>query len=60
MASRNFTIVLRGYDRAEVDTYLDAVEAGTPATTPAGFKVSLRGYDRRQVDQYLEQLTGSS
>jgi DivIVA domain-containing protein len=60
MASRNFTIVLRGYDRKEVDGYLDAVEAGTPSTTPAAFKVSLRGYDRRQVDQYLEQLTGSS
>jgi DivIVA domain-containing protein len=53
----DFTIVLRGYDRPEVDAFLTKLERATtrPASVPA-FQIALRGYERRQVDVYIERL----
>jgi DivIVA domain-containing protein len=57
-----FTIVLRGYDRAEVDAYVGRLHAartaGEPDPAPVGFAVVLRGYDRKQVDQWLQAVAG--
>jgi DivIVA domain-containing protein len=52
----DFTIVLRGYDRPEVDAFLTKLERATtrPASVPE-FHIALRGYERRQVDVYIER-----
>ena len=57
MARPEFWIVLRGYDRDEVDAYLDGLESATtrPATRPT-FRIALRGYDRKGVNAYIEQV----
>lgn len=56
-ARPKFWIVLRGYDRAEVDAYLDELESATtrPPATP-GFRIALRGYDRTGVKAHVEKL----
>jgi DivIVA domain-containing protein len=59
MAKRDFMVVLRGYDRNEVDRHLDAAEAGTPADPPS-FRIVLRGYNRFEVDKYIEDLANPS
>jgi DivIVA domain-containing protein len=63
----SFLVVLRGYDRAEVDAVVrrvnDALESGDPrlrATVREELRnytlsIRLRGYDRFQVDEYLRQ-----
>jgi DivIVA domain-containing protein len=69
----DFTVVLRGYDRAEVDSLVERVHDATASDSPTTrasareelrrsvLRVRLRGYDRAQVDDYLrlmaEQLT---
>jgi DivIVA domain-containing protein len=69
----DFTVVLRGYDRAEVDSLVERVHDATASDSPTArasareelrrrvLRVRLRGYDRAQVDEYLrlmaEQLT---
>ena len=62
-----FAVVLRGYDRAEVDGVVlrvndalksDNLEARASAKEELrdqAFPVRLRGYDRAQVDEYLRQ-----
>jgi DivIVA domain-containing protein len=67
-ADPDFVIVLRGYDRAQVDAAVrvahDALLSGDSATCAeaatdlAGiaFDVRLRGYDRNQVDDYLQRM----
>jgi hypothetical protein len=59
-----FRIVLRGYERSQVDALVArAIESGPAAVRvpPApNFTIVLRGYDRRQVDEYLVTLAGSS
>lgn len=51
MADRpDFTIVMRGYDREEVDRYL--ASAPGSAAVPA-FRIVMRGYERTQVDAYV-------
>jgi DivIVA domain-containing protein len=57
-AVRAFTIVLRGYDRAQVDTYLGQAQTGGDARPT--FPVVLRGYDRAQVDRAVAELTSDS
>ncbi|MGW2485681.1 DivIVA domain-containing protein [Streptomyces sp. NPDC001606] len=53
---RGFDVVLRGYDRRQVDRYLKALAQGdSPEPLPA-FRVVLRGYDRRQVDARIAEL----
>jgi cell division septum initiation protein DivIVA len=56
MARPEWFIVLRGYDRDEVDTYLDGLESATtrPVAAPT-FRIALRGYDRKGVDAHVEQ-----
>jgi DivIVA domain-containing protein len=75
MAERtHFDVVLRGYDRVQVDEVVQLVGAALRDATPptreqaraavgaARFSVVLRGYDRTQVDAYLagaaRQLAG--
>jgi DivIVA domain-containing protein len=65
-----FPVVLRGYDRAAVDTAIARAAEGLAASNRAlrhhiagelrgsAFMVSLRGYDRAQVDAYLTQVIG--
>ena len=60
-----FTVVLRGYDLAEVDTLIERVRSALASTDPAlrasvraelsspALRVRLRGYDRGEVDDYL-------
>lgn len=52
-----WVIVLRGYDRKQVDEYLDELESATtrPAELPR-FRIAFRGYERRMVDAYVQQL----
>ncbi|GAB4053763.1 DivIVA domain-containing protein [Catellatospora paridis] len=55
----NFTVVLRGFDRTEVDALLDKVRRGElnlAGVTVFDFTVVLRGYDREQVNAYLGRL----
>jgi DivIVA domain-containing protein len=65
--SPSFTVVLRGYSRADVDDLVhrieDTVASGNPALRERlrgelpelTFRVTLRGYDRSEVDSYLEK-----
>lgn len=62
-----FTVVLRGYDQAEVDALMRRLEKALASTDPAlrasvraelnqpEFRVRMRGYDREQVDEYLRR-----
>lgn len=55
----DFTVVLRGFDRTEVDALIEAVyrgEAHLADKTVFDFTVVLRGYDREQVNAYLGRL----
>jgi len=62
-----FTVVLRGYDPAEVDAMLERIREAAASTDlelralvraelnrPA-FRIRLRGYDRVEVDAYLRR-----
>jgi DivIVA domain-containing protein len=61
----DFTVVVRGYDRAEVDAVLDQIKAAMTSDDPARkatlrqrleemhFTIRLRGYDRAQVDDWM-------
>ncbi|GAB3140376.1 hypothetical protein GCM10027290_11090 [Micromonospora sonneratiae] len=65
----DFTIVLRGYDIAQVDAVVrraaEARVSGDPALRAAvlselrevSLPVKLRGYDRFQVDDHLRRVT---
>jgi DivIVA domain-containing protein len=67
-ANPDFVIVLRGYDRAQVDAAVslahDALVSGDPARCAEAaaalggitFDLRLRGYDRNQVDDYLQRM----
>lgn len=58
-----FDLVLRGYRRQDVDSYLLRLDnyldqrrsgrASGPAPEPAPFDIALRGYDRAQVDDFI-------
>ena len=62
-----FPVVLRGYNRAQVDEVLDRISgvprAGSPQAEPvtadeiraSRFDVATRGYDRRAVDEALHE-----
>ncbi|MFC8849632.1 MULTISPECIES: DivIVA domain-containing protein [unclassified Micromonospora] len=58
----HFVIVLRGYDRSEVDGYVqwakrcDQSSSGARTWRPAVFRTSVRGYDQAQVDTYVRQV----
>jgi DivIVA domain-containing protein len=62
-----FTIVLRGYDRGEVDAMVERIRSALASSSHAlrsslrseltrpAFRVTFRGYDRFEVDDYLRQ-----
>jgi len=64
---QGFTIVLRGYDTAEVDAMLERIRKARVSTdgeirvalrqelSRCAFPVRLRGYDRSEVDEYLRR-----
>ncbi|MGH9210496.1 MAG: hypothetical protein ACRD2C_07405 [Acidimicrobiales bacterium] len=59
----DFTIVLRGYERTQVDTYIDTLrralargDALSGVSAMPDFTIVLRGYERTQVDAYLQRL----
>jgi DivIVA domain-containing protein len=53
---RGFDVVLRGYDRDQVDRYLEALSQADSPMAPPAFRVVLRGYDRRQVDARIKDV----
>lgn len=64
-----FDIVIRGYDRAEVDQVVQRLEEALNCDSAEvraslrqelrhlSFTVRLRGYDRRQVDSYIREAS---
>jgi DivIVA domain-containing protein len=64
---KGFTVVLRGYDAAEVDALLGRIEKALASTDPAlraavraemdspALRVTFRGYDRMEVEAYLRR-----
>ena len=54
---RRFGTSWRGYERTQVNIYLDRVEKGRRPSQPLpnapDFTIVLRGYDRDEVDKYL-------
>ncbi|GAA4561275.1 DivIVA domain-containing protein [Planotetraspora kaengkrachanensis] len=56
---KEFDLVLRGYDRHQVNVVLSRVEAGTITAEElrqTSFKVAMRGYDRHQVWDAVKNL----
>ncbi|MER6050414.1 DivIVA domain-containing protein [Streptomyces sp. BHT-5-2] len=52
-----FELVRRGYDRGQVDAYVERLsQAGPPPSEPPAFDLVRRGYDRLQVDACIEEL----
>ncbi|MEV8517480.1 DivIVA domain-containing protein [Dactylosporangium sp. NPDC051484] len=63
-----FATEFRGYDRAEVDTFVqkanDAIASDDPTrrakaqadAQAVSFRVALRGYNRQEVDHYLRRI----
>lgn len=63
--AHDFTVVLRGYDRVQVDAALAEIsrlleagdaEAARQLMSGRKFDVLLRGYDRDQVDAHIARL----
>ena len=58
---RRFGTSWRGYERTQVNIYLDRVETAGRRIKPPGnapdFTIVLRGYDRAQVDRLIGQAT---
>ncbi|MEV7187350.1 hypothetical protein [Kitasatospora sp. NPDC093102] len=53
---RGFDLVRRGYDRPQVDSYLNALSEAGPPPSPPAFRIRWRGYDREQVDARIADL----
>jgi DivIVA domain-containing protein len=60
----SFGVVLRGYERNEVDKHIDRLLTARNERQPLPadaaspkFTIVLRGYDPREVDEYIERLT---
>lgn len=65
---QGFTVVLRGYDIAEVDAMVQRLEEALASPSASlrasvraelnqpAFRLRLRGYDRVQVDEYLRRF----
>ncbi|HEY3504372.1 MAG TPA: DivIVA domain-containing protein [Actinocatenispora sp.] len=49
-----FDVVMRGYQRREVDAWVAQVRSGV--TGPPTFTLVMRGYHPGQVDQYVAQV----
>jgi DivIVA domain-containing protein len=67
----HFVTVLRGYDRTEVDSFIektnDALASDDPIrrakakadASAVTFRITWRGYDTQSVDHFLRQLADS-
>lgn len=58
---KTFSVTRRGYDRAEVASYLAALAADLPGSDAdeirrKTFSVTRRGYDRAEVASYLARI----
>ncbi len=53
-----FDLVRRGYERTQVDAYLNRLAAGERPADPPAFDIVWRGYDRAQVDARVRELLG--
>ncbi|MFE3653176.1 MULTISPECIES: hypothetical protein [unclassified Streptomyces] len=51
-----FSLVRRGYDREQVEAYVERSSPAGPPAEPPAFDVARRGYDRQEVDAYIEEL----
>jgi DivIVA domain-containing protein len=63
-----FATTFRGYDRAEVDSFIEKTNEALASDDPARrakagadaqavtFRVAWRGYDRENVDHYLRRV----
>ncbi|WP_107502545.1 DivIVA domain-containing protein [Streptomyces noursei] len=51
-----FALVRRGYDRGQVDAYIERLSQAAPPAGPPAFDLVRRGYDRGQVDARIEEL----
>ncbi|WP_412539879.1 DivIVA domain-containing protein [Longispora sp. K20-0274] len=63
MTGKKFDVVLRGYERAQVDELVARAEKhGLTREEWAEIRltITLRGYDPRQVDDYLSELVGGA
>ncbi len=49
-----FEIVMRGYDRQEVDEYVERL-IKTPDLPMPEFSLTMRGYRKEQVDSYIQE-----
>ena len=64
---KGFSVVLRGYDAAEVDAMLQRIQNALASADPnkrasvreeldhSVFHIRMRGYDRTEVDDYLRK-----
>jgi DivIVA domain-containing protein len=50
-----FRLVMRGYDRREVDHYLARL-SNDPGLAVPGFAQVMRGYNPEEVDLYIEEV----
>jgi DivIVA domain-containing protein len=53
---RGFNVVRRGYNRRQVDQYLEALAESDASAGPPPFQVVRRGYDCQQVDARIRDL----
>jgi hypothetical protein len=53
LAPASFEIVLRGFDRAQVDEYVNELTRTGRFRAPAPFEIVMRGYDRDQVNDWI-------
>ena len=56
----DFTVVLRGYDRTQVDQAISRLLSSPPGSfVVPEFDIVMRGYERTQVDSYMRQRAGA-
>lgn len=55
MPRPEFKLVMRGYDRREVDRYLARLP-GDPGLAVPRFVQVMRGYDPEEVERYVEHV----
>jgi DivIVA domain-containing protein len=54
-----FKVVWRGYDRSQVDDYIERLSGATPPADPPSFELARRGYESEQVDARIRELRTS-
>jgi cell division septum initiation protein DivIVA len=55
----DFTVVIRGYDRTQVDKAISRLLSSPPGSfVVPKFDIVMRGYERTQVDAYMRRWAG--